>query len=740
MKLKRTEYNDFLATKRLIVESSGLKEKDITLNPMLYDFQRDIVKWTLKKGKAAIFADCGLGKTPMQLAWADVVTNHTGGNVLILAPLAVSKQTEREGDKFGVEVNICREESDIKSGINITNYEMMHKFNPDNFVGICLDESSILKSLSGKIRTDIIARFSETPYRLACTATPSPNDYMELGNHAEFLNVMTQTEMLCTFFVHDGKDTAKWRLKGHAQDEFWKWLSSWAVFIRNPSDLGYDGSDFVLPELSTKIEYVESQVSEGHLFAMPVSTLGERRAARKDSISDRVKLIADHVNSSDEMFLIWCNFNAESEQLKKAIDGSVEVKGADTSKHKEDSMLEFSCGDIQCLVTKPKIAGFGMNWQKCHNVIFCGLSDSYEQYYQAVRRCYRFGQTEYVKVWIVVSEAETVVVDNVLRKEKLMIEMSNSVIEHTKKEITSNIKGQTRMSDEYKTDHKKSVDWEMYLGDCVESMKNIKDDSIHYSIFSPPFSSLYTFSNSSRDIGNCINHGEFYGHLVYLIKELYRVVKPGRAISFHCMNLTTSKQRDGIIGLYDFRGELIRRFVELGWTYHSEVCIWKDPALAMIRTKALGLLHKQVKKDSVRSRNGLADYLVTMRKPGDNLEPISHKPEDYPVGLWEKIASPIWMDIIPGDTLQKASARENGDEKHIAPLQLEVIDRALSLYSNPGDMVLSPFAGIGSEGYQALLRGRKYIGMELKESYYNCAVNNLGMAMKKRNEQMLIAL
>ena len=733
-------YESFLKSKQLIVTNAGLKESEIELSSKLYDFQHDIVRWALRKGRAAIFADCGLGKTPMQLEWSRNICKVTGGDVLILAPLAVSKQTQREGVKFGESVNVCKEQSDVKQGINISNYERLHKFDPDKFVGICLDESSILKSLSGKIRTELIHLFNQTPYRLACTATPSPNDYMELGNHSEFLNVMTQVEMLSMFFVHDGKDTAKWRLKGHAKNMFWKWLSSWSVFVRNPEDIGYDGSRFVLPELTVKKKYVDSKITDEYLFAMPVSTLQERRHARKESIDDRVKLIADRVNSSKDQFLIWCNFNEESVKLTKSIIGAVEVKGADTIEHKETSMLKFGMGKIRVLVTKPKIAGFGMNWQSCHHVIFCGLSDSYEQFYQAVRRCYRFGQTHKVDVDIVVSEAETTVVDNVLRKENDMRIMSDAVVEHTKDEIRSNIKGQKRMKENYKTDTKSGNSWDMYMGDCVEEIKKIKDDSIHFSIFSPPFASLYTYTNSERDMGNCKTNEEFYAHFKYLVKELYRVIMPGRNVSFHCMNLPLSKQRDGFIGLHDLRGELIRMFIEAGWIYHSEVCIWKNPVTAMQRTKALGLLHKQVKKDSCRSRQGIPDYLVTMKKPGDNPEPVSHTQEDYPVQLWQKIASPIWMDINPSDTLQKASARENNDERHICPLQLEVIDRALSLWSNQGDVVLSPFAGIGSEGYQSILRDREFIGFELKESYYKCACNNLDMAEKKKAESVLLAV
>lgn len=268
-------------------------------------------------------------------------------------------------------------------------------------------------------------------------------------------------------------------------------------------------------------------------------------------------------------------------------------------------------------------------------------------------------------------------------------------------------------------------DFAIYNGDCIEIMPNIPTESIGYSIFSPPFSSLYCYSNSPRDMGNSKDDDEFFFHFQFLIKELYRVLKNGRLVSFHCMNLPTSKVKDGFIGLKDFRGDLIRAFQAEGFIFHSEVVIWKDPVIAMQRTKALGLLWKQIKKDSSMSRQGIPDYLITMRKPGINEEPIAHTAEEFPVSLWQNYASPVWMDINPSDTLQYRSARQAEDERHICPLQLQVIERGLELWSNPGDIVLSPFAGIGSEGYVSIQKNRRFIGIELKLSYYAQAVKNL---------------
>ena len=272
----------------------------------------------------------------------------------------------------------------------------------------------------------------------------------------------------------------------------------------------------------------------------------------------------------------------------------------------------------------------------------------------------------------------------------------------------------------------------LYQGDCVEVIKGLPDDSIHYSIFSPPFASLYTYSNSDRDMGNCNRDEQFYEQFKYLISELYRVIKPGRLVSFHCMNLPMMKSKDGVIGLKDFRGELIKLFIDAGFIYHSEVCIWKNPVTEMQRTKALGLLHKQIKKDSSMCRQGLPDYLVTMRKPGDNPELITHTDDSFPVDVWQHYASPVWMDIRQSNTLQRTSAREEKDERHISPLQLDVIQRGINLWTNPGDIVLDPFVGIGSSAYQAILMGRKGLGIELKSSYFKQAYLNCENAIEEK--------
>lgn len=440
-------YEEFLKRKSFFAESHGFEQEN--LNPMLFDFQRDLVRWSLRKGRAALFTMTGTGKTAMQCEWAEKVADHTGSPVLILAPLAVSRQTVKEALKFGIDVHPCRNQDDVQEGINITNYEMLDHFNPGEFSGIVLDESSILKAYDGKIRTQIIDSFKNTPYRLSATATPAPNDFMELGNQSEFLGVMTRSEMLSMFFVHDGGDTAKWRLKGHAQRKYWEWMASWAAVMSSPSDLGYSDKGFILPPLNIYEEIVESTATSGHLFALPSMTLQERQQARRDTIDERVKRCADIVNSTDRPFLVWCDLNSESEKLRRQISGAAEVKGSDSVEWKEKAVMGFVDGSYRVLISKPSMFGFGLNFQHCSNMAFVGLSDSFEQYFQAVRRCWRFGQKSPVNVHIIISELEGAVRTNIERKERDAMRMISEMISLTKDIVKNDLQKTKRWITEY---------------------------------------------------------------------------------------------------------------------------------------------------------------------------------------------------------------------------------------------------------------------------------------------------
>lgn len=439
-----SDYADFLARKAITDPPTGLAHAPV-LNRALFTFQSDIVHWALKRGRAAIWADCGLGKTPMQLEWA----KHVPGRVLVLAPLAVAQQTVREGAKFGIGVTYARKQSDA-SEITVTNYEMLDHFDPAQFTGIVLDESSILKAYDGKTRTAIIRAFARTPFRLACTATPSPNDMMELGNHAEFLGVMSRTEMLATFFCHDGGDTSQWRLKGHAERDFWRWLCSWAVSVRKPSDLGYADDGFALPELVMHDVCVRvDEPTTGMLFPMEAGQLQERLRARRDTIEDRVAHAAAIVNASDEAFICWCNLNDESAALVRAIPDAVEIRGSDSPSTKEKRLLDFSEGRIRVLVSKASICGFGLNWQHCRNAVFVGLSDSYEEFYQALRRNWRFGQKRSVNCYVITAETEGAVVANIRRKEAQASTLADSMVEHMRELMQIELHGAARTKDPY---------------------------------------------------------------------------------------------------------------------------------------------------------------------------------------------------------------------------------------------------------------------------------------------------
>ena len=444
-------YTEFLKRKLERAISSGFTKAKEAMNWELFEWQKDIVFWALKKGRAALFEDCGLGKTIQQLEWAQSVSDHTGMPVLIVAPLAVADQTRREGEKFGYHVTVCRDQCHVKPGINICNYEMQEHFDASAFSGVVLDESSILKNYTGKIRNQITDMWRDTEYKLSCTATPSPNDYMELGNQAEFLGVMSRTEMLATYFTHDGGNTSKWRLKGHAEDRFWEWVASWAVVLTTPADLGYDATGYDLPEKITIEHLVEPDqvmdAADGNLslFAEEAKTLTERRDARRNSLDARCRKAAELVAADpDNQWIIWCDLNSESDLLAKLIPGAVEIRGSDAPADKADRLNRFTVGEIRYLVTKPSIAGFGLNWQGCHNMIFVGLSDSYEMMYQAIRRCWRFGQSEKVMVHIITSAAEGAVKENVERKERQSLKMTQEMVKYTKAVLEEEVRGTIR--------------------------------------------------------------------------------------------------------------------------------------------------------------------------------------------------------------------------------------------------------------------------------------------------------
>lgn len=444
------DYRMFLASKAMVDPATGLKDVP-ALPDCLFPFQRDIVAWALRRGRAALLAGTGLGKSLMELAWGQAVCEATGGMVLLFAPPAVAHQMLREADKFGIPARLVTCQAECGPGINITNYQKMHHFEIGLFAGVILDESSILKSTDGKYRTALIEACQAVPFRLAATATPAPNDFMELGNHAEFLGVMRYTDMLATFFAHDGGSTQKWRLKGHAENEFWKWMASWSVMLRKPSDLGYVNDGYDLPPLN----YHQHVVTVGHvpsidggLFATPAQTLSERIAARRDTIEARVALAAS-ITPADRPFVWWCNLNAEAEQLAKLIPGAVNLHGGLDDDAKERILIDFTEGRITHLVTKASMAGFGMNWQHCADTGFVGLNDSWEQFYQSVRRFWRFGQTRPVNCHMIAAETEGAVVANLRRKDADAERMAAGMVRHMSDLSSAAVRGAVRDTPDY---------------------------------------------------------------------------------------------------------------------------------------------------------------------------------------------------------------------------------------------------------------------------------------------------
>lgn len=779
-------YQQFLSSKELIVKPSGFQIDRESLPSKMFEFQKDVTKWNISKGKSGLFASTGLGKSICTLSFGKTTLEYTNEPVLLVTPLAVGQQFIDEGIKFEIDATRIERQDQAIKGINIINYQKLHHIDPNKYASVILDEASILKSFDGKTRNQLIQMFQYTPFRLAATATPSPNDFIELGNYCEFLGIMSRNEMLATFFIHDGGDTKSWRLKRHAEQDFWKWVSSWAVFIRHPRDLGYEQSGYDLPKLNM-FEHVIEVEAKNTLFAMEALDLQEARAARRDSLEERCKLAAEMVNNSNDIWLLWCDLNDEGDLLEKLIPGSVQIAGRHSDEFKENEILKFASGKTRVLISKSSIIGFGLNLQVCHNVIFVGLSHSWESWHQSIKRCHRFGQQHEVNCHIIISSAEGSVLETIKRKEKDYVRMGNEITKYTQQFVKEELEATTHQKVEYKTDTVEGSRFKLMLGDCVERIKEIPDNSIDLTISSFPFLGLYIYSNSNRDFGNCKNKYQFYQQLRFLIDELYRVTKPGRLISLHCMNVQRLKERDGDMGIEDFRGDLTRLMIgdeimalhdaiatlqhrydnytekdplkaeqilnaitvmqeelkytnKKGFIFHSEVTIWKDPVTAMQRTNSLKLLWKQIKKDSTKSANGLCDYVITFLKPGDNENPVFHTPEDYPVKKWQKIASPVWMDINPSKTLQRNSARENEDERHIAPLQEQVVNNLLELYSNKNDLIYDPFMGIGSVGHFAIKMGRRALGSELKLSYFKQAVLNCQRAEIEANSGSLLDL
>ncbi len=728
------QYNDLLEAKKTKRIESGFDIEESELNPLLFDFQKYCVRRMVKEGRGAVFAGCGNGKTLISLEWATKVAEHEGKPILILAPLSVSRQTIKEGQKFGYKVDLYRD-MDEATKIAITNYEQIENVDIARFVGVVLDESSILKNFTGYYRNLLTEKFKGMPYKLCCTATPSPNDLNEIGNHSEFLEILDSQDMRSKWFVReDGMNN--YRLKGHAKGDFYGWIASWAIMFENPADIGFveTGKMFQLPPLNIYDHLIETAPEDGMLFANGIVNATNFNNELRKTMTERLELAAEIARDSDGQVIVWIKQNQEGDILRKLIPEAVEVRGSDSDSDKEQRLLDFADGKFRVLISKAKICGYGMNFQNCGTQIFASPDFSFEDYYQQVRRSYRFGRKDNVSIHLIITDTMT--------NARAIVEKKQQAFEEMVREMNRNVnENRYGLLDHYEYREYKDDDVFLMKGDTTIEIKRIPDNSVDLIIYSPPFSSLFTYSNYINDMGNNESHEEFFKQYAFLLKELYRILKPGRLMCCHTKDLGVYKNSSGYTGMYDFTGEHTRAVLAESFKLHSKVTIWTDPVLEMQRTKTQRLLYKQVTSDSSKTGIGMAEYITIFKKwEGDEAdwEPIKNLNKDnFPLETWQRWASPVWMDIRRTDVLTASEGTEMGDEKHICPLQLGVIERLVNLWSNEGETVFTPFLGIGSEVYEAVRNGRKGIGCELKDSYFDTAIKNIKMAEMRKSQKTL---
>jgi DNA modification methylase len=770
-------YEELIKRKITRAMPDGFDISENEMNPILFPVQKFVLKRALKQGRFAILADCGNGKTYMQLEWGKLMHLHTGGLYLFFAPLAVVEQTIEQGLDLGIQVSKLNLKNLPTDGLHIINYDQIknipQEFIDSNIKGVVLDESSCLKNYTGEIKRMLIDKFQSTPYKLCCTATIAPNDLNEVGNHSEFLKILDAQDMRARWFVRD-EGMNNYRLKKHAERDFYGWISSWAIMYSNPAEIGFPMESFNLPELIIHDEIVvnAAQRENGKLFndsAVNATTFNTELSL---TTIPRMEEAAKIVNASDEPWIIWVNHNDEAATLLKLIPDAVEVSGSEKPDVKSKKLLGFAHGDFRVLVTKKKIAQFGLNYQHCPNQIFAALDFSFEGFYQAVRRSWRFGAKKTVNIYLITTDT----MENV----KASIDRRRIEFEKMKREMNKWINEvDASLKIDYSGEVFESPDYKFVNGDSVELIKEIPNNSIDFSVFSPPFKSLFTYSDNLRDMGNCATDDEFFQQYRFLLQDLHRVIKPGRLVAVHTKDLPVYKNSSGYSGLDNFTGDNHRAFEEVGFKYHSKICIWTDPVLEMQRTKTQRLLYSQLRRDSAATGVGLPEYVTIFRK-WEGFEGFKHKKinnktkENFDLLTWQKWASPIWgeklkpdeiaviqdylsellakpveeidlsqlkadwcsnswFDIKRTDVLNGKEGTDQGDEKHIAPLQLSVIERCIAMWSNPHETVFSPFGGIASEGYKAVQMHRKFIGFELKPSYWRTGCNNLKKAAHNKN-------
>lgn len=726
-----------------------------TLSSRLRAYQADVTRFGLAAGRWGCFLDTGLGKSLAELEWSEHARNASNGWALILTPLAVAQQMKREGERFGYQVRVIRSQADAGEGINICNYDRLHLLDPQAFGSIGLDESSILKDFQSKTFGALLAAFGGHRWKMLASATPAPNDHTELGQSAEFLGIMPAAEMLMRWFTADHGQTQKYRLRGHGEESFWDWVASWARMAAHPRDLGHPEEGYELPPLNVIRHGVAGVVEADGLFG-PAMSATSMHDIKRQTASGRAAAVACIIEAaSPEPWAVWCDTDYEQDAVVAAIGGAVgparvlDVRGSLKTERKEELIERFAAsGEPFVMITKPSIAGWGLNWQHCAKTIFVGRSYSYEKWYQAVRRLWRYGQARTVDVHLAIAEGEETIgrsLDRKARDHARMQARMTAAMGRVQegagplllKPYSPGFEGrlpgwqQDRAAAVTCMDESHGRRFALYNGDCVSVMRQLPDACTDLAVYSPPFAGIFIYSDSAADMGNCSSDEDFLRQYRFAAEELYRIVRPGRLAAVHCKDLRNLAGVTGRSGLRDFQGKLIAVHDSAGWEFHSRITIWRCPVKQQATSKGSRLNYKDLMRDATFSMVGLPEYLLIFRRwPETEAEakmvvPVPHDPDEFPLAQWQSWASPVWGLPEAGDNMDETdvlrSDKDARDEKHICPLPLDITRRVVRMWSNPGDVVISPYAGIGSEGKVALEEGRRFIGTELKGGYFKQA-------------------
>ncbi len=813
------EYQEFLAKKQIIHKATGFTVSESAIHPILKPYQNALTRYALRKGRSEIGAGTGLGKTLMLLEFARFVHRHTMKSVLIVAPLYVAWQTiDMAKDLLEMTINYARNSSEIDK-ISITNYPRLKHFVNANLGGIVFDESSIFKGEASKYFQVAKQVCEGIDFRLCTSATPNPNSDEEISKQSEILGIMTTKEFEGNFLVNrqdgnkfqlskeaiegtrqengnltladiqslavmknKGKGKAErqgWQLRPHGKEKFYRWLASWLMAVKLPSDLGFSDEGYILPELVINPVFVDANyIPEGQLVFTGLGGVGDRSRVRKITMEERCLEAQRIIGDSTDQWIVWCGLNPEADRMKQLLDGkAINVQGSDKLEKKIEGIKSFIEGHTQILVSKTQICGHGSNFQHCHKMIFVGLSDSWEAFYQAIKRIHRFMQEHRCEVWVILSEEEREIWDNVVQKGERAELMTKKLIENAGEYQKEELDSTSAQKDVYTEDEYKTDKYWIMLGDSCERMKEIESNSVGLSVYSPPFGDLFIYSNSARDLGNNIDDIHFLKHYKFIVDELLRATMPGRLTVVHAADIHTRKKIDGYIGLKGLTHNIVKLYEDAGWHWKGSIPIAKNPQAAAIRLKAHELMFATMERDSIRLMPVQPDYLLVFAKPGQNPTPVlptenlEMDRDDWIVRAgqnWlntvdfkslEEITEnefleyakevyrnrgTIWKDIRETEVLQhkgKSGSRLDEDDiKHICPLQLDVVEWAIKLWSNPGETVFTPFMGIGTEVYQAVMFERYGIGIELKPEYFYKAHENIQEAVRLSTQEDFLSM